>query len=41
MIEGSTLAATFSIDVKGETRLLGAVTGTVTSEPGTARKRLL
>ena len=41
VIEGSTLAATFSIDVKGRTGIPGAVIGTVTSERGTARKILL
>ena len=41
VIEGDTLATTFSLNVKGRTVLLGAVTGTATSEAGTARKILL
>ena len=41
MIEDSTLATTFSLNVKGTTALLGAVTGEVTSQPGTACSKLL
>ena len=42
MIEGENLNATFSLNVKGETRLTRAVTGEVTSQAGgTSRKFLL
>ena len=41
VIEDSNLATTFSLNVKGTTALLGAVTGEVTSQPGTARGKLL
>ena len=42
VIEGSILAVRFSLNVKGETTLLGAVTGGITSQAGgTSRKFLL
>ena len=41
MLEDNNLEITFSLDVKGETALAGAVPGEVTSRPGTARKLLL
>ena len=37
MVEDDTLRITFSLNVKGSTTLLGAITGTITSQPGTAR----
>ena len=40
VMEDSTLATTFSLNVKGTTALLGAVTGEVTSQPGTACSKL-
>ena len=40
--EDANLGTTFSLDVKGETSLVGAVTGIITSEAaGTSRKLLL
>ena len=42
VIEGNILIARFSLNVKGETTLLGAVTGEITSQAGgTSRKFLL
>ena len=42
VVEDTNLATTFSLNVKGETTLLGAVAGVVTSQAGgTSRKLLL
>ena len=41
MLEDDNLEITFFLNVKGETELVGAVAGRVTSRPGTARKLLL
>ena len=41
VIEGDNLFITFSLNVKGETTLLGAVTGEITSRAGGTSRKLL